>query len=329
MRLVGYDRAPARLPRSSGAPEPSPETYADRARDLLAALGLSEIVSWGFVPRGWLAPLGARLAEGVVVKNPISSDYEVMRTSLLPALLDAARRNVARGVPDVGLFEVGPVVLRAPDGKEAPDEPTYAAAILVGRRPDWLKPGAPVDFFDGKQLAVELLRGLGVASPRFTPLPDGLLHPGAGAAIHIEGREGAIGMVGEVHPRVARAVGVEERAVYLEVMLDAVAGGRQPIRSVSPPRFPAVTRDISFWIDVAVTADEQRKLLASAAGPLLRDLTVLEDYRDPRYAPAGKKGMLWSLTYRADDRTLTDAEVDAAHAGAVAALKSAPSVVIR
>jgi phenylalanyl-tRNA synthetase beta chain len=236
-------------------------------------------------------------------------------------------------VADVGLFEVGPVVWRAPDAKEAPDEPTYAAAILVGRRPDWLKPGAPVDYFDGKHLVTELLRGLGVASPRFTPLRDGLLHPGAGAAIHVEGqekgKEGPIGMVGEVHPRVARAVGVEERAVYLEVMLDALAGSRQPIHSVPPPRFPAVSRDISFWIDLAVTADEQRALLSSAAGPLLRDLAVLEDYRDPRYAPAGKKGMLWSLTYRADDRTLTDAEVDAVHARVIAALKTAPSVAIR
>jgi phenylalanyl-tRNA synthetase beta chain len=329
MRLVGYDRAPARLPRSSGAPEPSPQAFSDRARDRLAALGLAEIVSWGFVPRAWLAPLGAPLAEGVVVKNPISSDYEVMRTSLLPALLDAARRNVARGVADVGLFEVGPVVWRATDAKEPPDEPLQAAAILVGRRPDWLKPGAPVDFFDGKRVAIELLRGLGVASARFVPVREGVLHPGAGAAIQIEGRAGPVGRVGEVHPRVARALGLEQRAVYVEVTLDALAGGRRAIRSVPPPRFPAVTRDISFWIDVAITADEQRALLASPAGPLLRDLAVLEDYRDPKYAPAGKKGMLWSLTYRSDDRTLTDAEVDAAHAAVVAALKAVSSVVIR
>jgi phenylalanyl-tRNA synthetase beta chain len=332
MRLVGYDRAPARLPRASGAPAPSPQGFADRARDQLAALGLAEIVSWGFVPRGWLAPLGGRAdrpAEGVVVKNPISADYELMRTSLLPALLDAARRNVARGVPDVGLFEVGPVVWRASDAKEAPREPTYAAAILVGRRADWLKAGAPVDFYDGKHVAAELLRGLGVADPRFVPVRDSLLHPGAGAAIHIPGIETAIGLCGEVHPRVARALGLEERAVYVEVMLDAVEGRRQPIHSVPPPRFPAVTRDVSFWIDVAVTADEQRAVMKAAAGPLLRELAVLEDYRDPKYTPAGKKGMLWTLTYRADDRTLTDAEVDAAHAGVVTALKAAPSVVIR
>ena len=100
--------------------------------------------------------------------------------------------------------------------------------------------------------------------------------------------------------------------------LDAVRGVRQPTRSVPPPRFPSVTRDISFWIDVAVTADEQRALLTSTGEPLLRALAVLEDYRDPKYAPPGKKGMLWTLTYRADDRTLTDAEVDAAHANVVA-----------
>jgi phenylalanyl-tRNA synthetase beta chain len=329
MRLVGYDRAPARLPRASGAPAPSPQAFADRARDLLASLGLAEIVSWGFVPRSWLAPLGAPLSEGVVVKNPISADYELMRTSLLPALLDAARRNVARGVADVGLFEVGPAVWRAADAKEAPQEPTYAAAILVGRRPDWLKPGPAVDFFDGKRVAVELLRGLGVGAPRFAALRDGLLHPGAGAAIHVDGIDRRVGVVGEVHPRVAKALGLDQRAVYLEVLLDAVGGRRQPVHSVPPPRFPAVTRDISFWIDVAVTADEQRALLAADAGPLLRDLQVREDYRDPKYTPAGKKGMLWSLTYRADERTLTDAEVDAAHARVVGALKAAPSVVIR
>jgi phenylalanyl-tRNA synthetase beta chain len=329
MRMVGYDRAPARLPRSSGAPAPSPQGFADRARDQLAALGLAEIVSWGFVPRGWLAPLGAPLSEGVVVKNPISADYELMRTSLLPALLDAARRNVARGVADVGLFEVGPVVWRGADAKDAPLEPTYAAAILVGRRADWLKPGAGVDFFDGKRVAIELLRGLGIASPRFMPVRAALLHPGAGAAIRVDGGDVPIGQVGEVHPRIARALGLEQRAVYVEVMLDAVAGRRQPTHSVPPPRFPAVTRDVSFWIDVAVTADEQRATLGAEAGPLLRDLAVLEDYRDPKYAPTGKKGMLWTLTYRADDRTLTDAEVDAAHARVVGALQAKPSIVIR
>ena len=112
-------------------------------------------------------------------------------------------------------------------------------------------------------------------------------------------------------------------------MLDAVEGARRPIRSVPPPRFPAVTRDVSFWIDLAVTADEQRAVLAPrrarccATWPCWRTTAI----RSTR--PPGKKGMLWTLTYRADDRTLTDAEVDAAHARVVAALKAGPSVAIR
>ncbi len=338
MRLVGYDRVPTRFPRTSGAPSPSPQAFVDRAREQLAALGLSEIVSWGFVPRAQLAPLGAGLSEGVVVKNPISADYEVMRTSLLPGLIDAAKRNVARGIPDVGLFEVGPVVRRAADAKEPPAEPTYAAAILVGRRPGWLKPGEPLEFADAKLVAVELLRALGITEPRVTPaqplsggqgVAAGILHPGVGATLHVDDTAVSVGQVGEVHPRVRRALGLDERAFYVEVLLDAIAGKRRPVRSVPPPRYPSVSRDISFWIDLAVTADAQRALLASAAEPLLRELAVREDYRDPKYAPAGKKGMLWSLTYRADDRTLTDAEVDAAHARVVAALKQAESVAIR
>jgi phenylalanyl-tRNA synthetase beta chain len=339
MRLVGYDRAPARLPRASGAPAPSPEALSDRARDALAAIGLAEIVSWGFVPRPWLTALGGPLADGIALKNPISADYEVMRTSLLPGLCDAARRNLARSVSDVALFEVGPIVRRAIDPKEAPVETPAAAAILVGRRPGWLKPDDPVDFFDAKLIARELLRVLGVEAPAFVPAGQtatgtatvpALFHPGVSAEIRTSATGGhLIGQVGEIHPRLRRKLGLDATAFYLEVALDAIAGERRPVRSVAPPRFPASSRDLSFWIDAGVTADAQRALLASAAEPLLRDLAVLEDYRDPRYAPPGKKGMLWTLVYRADDRTLTDVEVDAAHAKIVTVLKGAPSVVLR
>ncbi|HVR64042.1 MAG TPA: phenylalanine--tRNA ligase subunit beta, partial [Polyangia bacterium] len=339
MRLVGYDRVPARLPTAMRAPSPSPDALADRARDCLAALGLHEVVTWAFVPRAWLAALGrgqadAALAGGVVVRNPISADYELMRTSLLPGLVDAAKRNLARGAADFGLFEVGPIVLRAADAKEAPAEPIIAAAILVGRRPGWLKPGEPVDFFDAKRVLVELGAGLGVGELRFVGGAAGpLFHPGASAAVEGAGAAGQearrLGAVGEVHPALARALGLEGRALYLEIALDAAAGERRPVRSVTPPRYPPTTRDISFWIDLRIPAAEQRAAMASAREPLLVDLSVLEDFRDPTRAPPGKKGMLWTLTYRAPDRTLTDAEVDAAHARVVAALAAAQLIGVR
>jgi phenylalanyl-tRNA synthetase beta chain len=95
------------------------------------------------------------------------------------------------------------------------------------------------------------------------------------------------------------------------------------------PRYPSATRDISFWVDLGVTAADQRAALTAKPEPLLVDLSVLEDFRDPTRAPPGKKGMLWTLTYRADDRTLTDAEVDAAHARVIAALKAALAIEVR
>ena len=348
MRLVGYDRVPARLPAGRRAPAPSPEALADRARDALAALGLHEAVTWAFVPRAWLLALAGGqkdhpLADGVVVKNPISADYEVMRTSLLPGLVEAAKRNLARGQADVALFEVGPVVRRAADalaraqkdvkdhGKEPTREPSFAAAIWLGRRAGWLKPGEPLDFYDAKRAAGELLRALGVTDPVFRARTEaGPLHPGAGADIFADaagGRADRHARRGSI--RGARAFGLDARALYLEIALEAVAGVGRPVRSAPTPKYPAATRDVSFWIDVAVTADEQRLALLGAAEPLLRELAVLEDFRDPRYAPQGKKGMLWTLTYRADDRTLTDAEVDAAHARVVAALGAAYAIEIR
>jgi phenylalanyl-tRNA synthetase beta chain len=101
------------------------------------------------------------------------------------------------------------------------------------------------------------------------------------------------------------------------------------LRTAAPPRFPAVSRDVSFWIDLATEAAAQRAAFLSAAEPLLCDLGVLEDFRDPKYVPAGKKGVLWSMTYRAPDRTLTDAEADQAHQRVVAALASAFPIQIR
>jgi phenylalanyl-tRNA synthetase beta chain len=348
MRLCGYDRVPARLPPGTRAPATSPEALADRARDGLAAQGLHEAVTWGFVPRHWLKALGKgrpgrQLDEGVIVKNPISADYEVMRTSLFPGLAEAARRNLARGVPDVALFEVGPVVIRGADPvKDHPIEPMYAAGILVGRRADWLKAGSMFDFYDAKRIVDELLRALGIEDASYRPFALALapaaaasdptiLHPGIAARI-FSGPQGGgreIGMVGEVHPTTRQRFGLDESALYFEVEVDAVAGERRTPISLAPPRFPAATRDVSFWIALGVTADDQRAAIAQVGEPLLREIAVLEDFRDPRHTPAGKKGMLWTMTYRAADRTLTDAEVDSAHARLVEALRGAHAIEIR
>jgi phenylalanyl-tRNA synthetase beta chain len=223
-------------------------------------------------------------------------------------------------------------VHRAEEGG-APFETSHAAGILSGRAAGWLKPGEPLDFFEAKRVVEVLLRGFGLEAVYQAPASVPFMHPGASAEIRLPqgGQTPAqtMGLVGELHPRVARRLGIEARAFYFQIAVDLLEGARGAIRASAPPRFPAVTRDVSFWIEAPVTADEQRVIFQSAGEGLLRSLAVLEDFRDPRYAPPGKKGMLWTMTYRSDERTLTDQEVDAAHARAVKALADRHPIQIR
>ncbi len=196
------------------------------------------------------------LAEGVTVKNPISADYEVMRTSLLPGLAAALARNNSRGIADVRLFEVGPVV---PEGHAGPSPSSVelVALLLAGRAAGWLKPGEPLDFFDLKRVVVDLLAGFGVEAEFTATGAIPYLHPGVAAALSLPGGK-RLGVAGELHPAAARRLGLEVRALYAELDLEALAAGRAPSRSVPPPRFPASTRDLSFWVDEAVPAAAQR-----------------------------------------------------------------------
>jgi phenylalanyl-tRNA synthetase beta chain len=335
LRMGGFSK-PARKERvASNASElANPEGPADKARLLLAGAGLSEIVTWAFVPKAVLGTISgdgkdAQLAQGITVLNPISADYEVMRTSLLPGLADALKRNLTRGLAGAWLFEVGPVVRRAAGENAAPLESTHAAGLIAGNLAGWLKPGDPVCFYDVKSVVEILLRGFGMAEVDFEP-PSGLafLHPGVSA--HLRSQQGALlGSIGELHPATARKLGIGATAFYFEIEVAALASSVAPLRTAAPPRFPAISRDISFWIDLATPAAAQRVAFLSAQEPLLCDLAVLEDFRDPKYAPPGKKGVLWSMTYRAADRTLTDAEADEAHQRVVKALVAALSIQIR
>jgi phenylalanyl-tRNA synthetase beta chain len=333
LRMGEYGK-PARKERiATNATElPNPEGPADRARVLLAGAGLAEIVTWAFVPKAALAAISgdgknATLGQGIALRNPISADYEVMRTSLLPGLADAFKRNLSRGLTDVALFEVGTVVRRGAAG--APVECIHAAGLLAGRRSGWLKPGEGLDFYDLKRVVEAVLAGFGARGARFVSAgAESFLHPGVSAKV-LSSSGTALGSLGEVDPRILPKLGIETSAFYFELDIAALAAAQTPLRTNPPPRFPAVTRDLSFWIDVATEAAAQRAAFLSAGEPLLVELAVLEDFRDPKYVPAGKKGVLWTMTYRAADRTLTDAEADQAHQHVIAALAAAFPIQIR
>jgi len=332
IRVVGYDRVPSTLPPLREAPRATIDGGADKARQALAAAGLAEAITFGFQSRERLAalrlPADDQRNQPIALRNPMTADQAIMRTALLPNLLAAIARNRSFGVVDVALFEVGSVFLRRPGGAVGPDgEPTeladeavHAAAVLSGHRPAWLGDPGTWDFYDAKGFVEALVADLSGddAGLVFTPgASQPFLHPGVSA--RIERADGTlVGWIGEVHPDTRLALGVDAPVFAFDLTLAALPA-RPPAQMRAIPRFPASSRDVSLLLRDDVPAARVRGAIDAARAPLVEAVRVVEEYRGANL-PSGHKSMLWSITYRSPERTLTDAEVDAAHEAIVARL---------
>jgi phenylalanyl-tRNA synthetase beta chain len=287
-------------------------------RRALTALGWDEAITFGFTSPAKIRAL--RLANGdprlrmVELRNPMTVDQSVMRTSLLPNLLAALARNLKHDVNDVWLFEVGSVFYPRGEG-ELPDEPTRVAGIACGRHAGWLSPGPLADFYDAKGAVERVLAELapqGDHGLRFEPTRDvPYLHPGVAARV-VAADGSAVGEVGEVHPEVRAAFDITPACFVFDLDLERLP---QPVprQMRSVPRYPAITRDVSLFVAAETPAGRVADLIAERSDPLIEQVRVLEEYRDPERVPAGQKGLLWSITYRSSEKTLTDGEVDERH----------------
>ncbi len=316
-RLHGYDRLPAtlladRLPPQTGNPALE---FEERIKDLLVTLGLQETINYALTTPEREALLGVKPADYVRLLNPISSERVVMRQSVLASVLDAAAANL-RHEADVRLFEIGKVYLPKPDAK-LPDEPRRLAVVLCGRRqPDFWgevdKAARPLDFFDLKGVVEALAADLHLPAPVFRRSSVACLHPGKAAELEAGGR--AIGYFGELHPKTAEAFDLADRAVLVgEFDLEALQAVTPARHGYTPvPRFPAALRDVAVIVPEATPADRVEAEIRAGGGELLRGARLFDLYRGESIG-AGTKSLAYALTYQADDRTLTDKEVDRAH----------------
>lgn len=322
LRITGYEQVPSSLPVLRQAPPMRPADRAMLAKRALCAAGGAEAITYGFQSSERSSSLGLpgtdRRAQPIAIRNPMSAEQGVMRTSLLPNLIVAVARNQSHGRHDVSLFEVGSVFLRRGEAvserplHELADEPTWAAGVLAGRRPGHIGDGSPYDVYDAKALALEAIRAV-AGDVRIKVQPTSrvaYLHPGVAGELVLE-RE-VIGWFGEVHPDVRERLNVTGTLYAYEVELERLPLA-EPAQMKLIPKFPGSMRDVSLLLADDIPAARVVEVIEAAHEPLLHRVRLLEDFRDEAKLGANMKSMLWSIAYRSPERTLTDAEVDRAH----------------
>jgi phenylalanyl-tRNA synthetase beta chain len=322
-RIDGLDRLPATLPARRGAA--GRLNHAQRvvraAEDAMVGRGLNEIVGWSFTDPGLLDRLRLGLddpmREVVRLENPLSEAQSMMRPTLLGSLLDAARHNVARNGPDLGLFESGTVYRASPGGPLALEHHALGVLISGALAPrSWRGHSGEADFFAAKALLGGLLEKLQVewsVERRVWPF----LHPGRSAAI-LSGSE-TLGFLGEIHPLVAGDWDLERTAIFT-VDLGKLAAASPPVvafRSFSS--VPSLRRDLAVTLPAAVSAAVVLHAVRRAAGEVLDDVSVFDVYTGEQVGE-GRRSLALNLTFRSSDRTLTDEDVEPVRDRIVASL---------
>ncbi len=277
-----------------------------RVTDVLLGAGLSEAVTTAFTDEGLAGRLrlgaGDAAAAAVRVANPMGADQALLRTLLFPGLLESARRNLDAGRARVALFETGRVVLPAP-GEELPHQPVRVAGLIAGR---------DAGYFHMKGVVEALERSLGVTLD-VEAAPQPYLHPGRSARI------GRGGVLGQLHPLVAETFGIETEASLFEIDLDELDPGEATRLYRDVITYPAVRQDIAVIVGADVPAASLLRAIREAGGDLLTSAEVFDVYRGPQVGE-GRQSIAVHLAFQAPDRTLTDADADAARSRIVGAL---------
>ncbi|MGW3878879.1 phenylalanine--tRNA ligase subunit beta [Streptomyces sp. NPDC005055] len=358
IRLEGYENLPSTLPTP-----PSGRGLTDRQRlhrrvgRALAGAGYVEALNYPFIGDDVLDQLGFDADDArrrtVKLVNPISDEEPALRTTLLPGLLGALRRNDGRGSHDLALFETGlvfrptgdetqavrlPVEHRPSDEQIAelnaalPRQPRRAAVVLAGAREQagWWGKGRPVDWADSIEAARAIAREAGVElivrNDQHAPW-----HPGRCAALFVTANdaEALVGHAGELHPRVIKELHLPERTCAMEIDLDlleqAVDGALQAPRIST---FPVATQDVALIVAQDVPATTVEQALRAGAGQLLESLRLFDVFTGEQIGE-GKKSLAYALRFRAPDRTLTVDEATAARDAAVALAAERTGAVLR
>jgi len=318
-RLHGFHRIPVTLPsgRVGGEKKTRIQRTAEQARNLLVACGFFEVINYSFISpkilRDLKLPPKDRRLKALPIQNPLSEDQSVMRTTLIPGLLQVARLNAYRKNADLKIFELGRAFFPR-QGQDLPDEMEVLSGLLTGLREEesWYKSKEECDFFDLKGSLETLLEGLGILDYRFLPgREEPFLHPGKACQIEIDGS--VLGIMGEAHPDVNETFELKKKIYLFELDFQKLAD-RMAERRVFRPlvRYPAITRDVALIVEERTVVADLLRTLWEANKGLIAEIKLFDLYRGNQI-PLGKKSLAFRLKYQREDRTLTDQEVNEFH----------------
>ncbi|MGH8874376.1 MAG: phenylalanine--tRNA ligase subunit beta, partial [Acidimicrobiia bacterium] len=346
-RLYGIDRFPETLPTGKGGGWSTDQRRLRLLRSLLTGVGLSEAVSLSFLDPDDLDRLGLPVDDPrrrvVRVKNPLRDEESLLRTTLLPGLLRSAHHNISHDQEDVALFEVGKVVLDQKDDTDPriPAQPDRLGFVLVGRfgSSDLGLVARPVDVFSATALWRLLVHRLDLGAYRLQPMALPGLHPGRAARVLLggaqegwSGRAGAadlpVGWLGELHPAAARAFELPGRVTVGELELAPLVAAPPLWQFSEPSPFPPVSFDLSFEVEDSLPASDLVAATASAAGGLLEDVEVFDEFAGESL-PAGRKALAIRYTLRAPDRTLTNEEAAPVRLAIIEAARDGLDAILR
>jgi phenylalanyl-tRNA synthetase beta chain len=327
-RLYGIDKIPSTPPRGALGANAFDSIYdqISEARRILTGLGLDEAQGQTLI-----SDTAARLASSHVLalENPLSSDMNVLRPSLLPGLLDSLRINLSRKNGDVALFEIGRVFTEA-NGQ--PKEERRVAMAITGRRsPAFWSGGdreAKFDIADLKGIAEDLLEQFGLRGVVFAKNPESTALMLESAAVTLGGKL-PVGELGQLLPTLAKKYDLRDAVYLAEFNLDLLLAKRNAAKSFKPlPQFPSSRRDVALLVPEAITHNGVLATVKQAKPANLESVELFDVFRG-KHVPAGQKSLAYAFTYRAADKTLTDVEVNAAHEKLVAAFKAQLQAMVR
>lgn len=311
-RIYGFDRIPitplAGVALAGG--KDHNQYLEEKVKVVMQSFGLDEAITYSFINAKAYEALGLEGCSFITLANPLTEEQNVMRTTLIPGLLQVVATNLKRQVKKIEIFEMGAVYLpKSLPLEDLPKEELTLALALTGKEiktifGEQLEP----DFYTVKGMLEKLFLELGIEDYSLAPAQKAYLHPGRSAVICLDGQE--IGVMGEVHPDVTQNFEINQRVYLLEMQLPKIFATSNLVHKYHQlPKYPAITLDLAVVLKEEISAKRVEEIIREEGKNLIEGVTLFDIYQGEQVAP-GHKSLAYSVVYRSNEKTLTDEEIN-------------------